>query len=153
MATLQSGNDLQWWKRSVTNCCQSTSHETQAVHSSLKNFAGKDVNFNFVRVDDLNFESKWWHANIHEQKISHMSSFYVVNRWYRGPLYLHGLTLFPAWIRNYIHYNVWDEIIFPIPNVSHFTRLVITYPSKIWKKPHRCTKPLEVCSGRKKSVV
>ena len=24
--------------------------------------------------------------------------------------YLHGLTLIPAWINNYTHYNVWDEI-------------------------------------------
>ena len=28
----------------------------------------------------------------------------------RGPFYLHGLTLTPAWISNYMHYKVWDEI-------------------------------------------
>ena len=27
-------------------------------------------------------------------------------------LYQHGLTLIPAWISNYIHYKVWDEIAF-----------------------------------------
>ena len=27
-----------------------------------------------------------------------------------GPFYQHGLTLIPAWISNYIHYKVWDEI-------------------------------------------
>ena len=27
-----------------------------------------------------------------------------------GPLLQNGLTLIPAWIINYIHYNVWDEI-------------------------------------------
>ena len=25
----------------------------------------------------------------------------------------HGLTLIPAWISNYIHYKVWDEITYP----------------------------------------
>ena len=25
-----------------------------------------------------------------------------------GPFYLHGLTLIPAWISNYIPYKVWD---------------------------------------------
>ena len=25
------------------------------------------------------------------------------------PFYLHGLTLIPAWISNYIHYKVWYE--------------------------------------------
>ena len=25
----------------------------------------------------------------------------------RGPFYWHGSTLLPAWISNYIHYNVW----------------------------------------------
>ena len=29
------------------------------------------------------------------------------------PFFLHGLTLIPAWISNYIHYNMWDEITNP----------------------------------------
>ena len=29
---------------------------------------------------------------------------------YQGPFYKHGLTLIPAWISNYIHYNVCDKI-------------------------------------------
>ena len=28
----------------------------------------------------------------------------------RAPFYLHGLTLIPAWITNYIHYKLWGEI-------------------------------------------
>ena len=28
------------------------------------------------------------------------------------PFYWHGLTLFPAWISNYIPYYAWDEIIY-----------------------------------------
>ena len=55
----------------------------------------------------------------------------------------HGLTLIPAWMNNYIHYKVWDEINYSIPNfngctadvwewinnlISHFTWYLITYP-------------------------
>ena len=32
-----------------------------------------------------------------------------------GPFYQHSLTLIPAWVSNYVHYNVWDEIIYPFP--------------------------------------
>ena len=32
-----------------------------------------------------------------------------------GPFYQHGLNLIPAWISNYIHYNVWDEIRYSFP--------------------------------------
>ena len=60
-----------------------------------------------------------------------------------GPFYWHGLTLIPAWISNYIHYKVWDEITYPFPNANggtvevwewmsnfmpHFTGHVIAYP-------------------------
>ena len=31
---------------------------------------------------------------------------------WEGPFYWHGLTLIPAWISNYIHYKMWDEINF-----------------------------------------
>ena len=34
---------------------------------------------------------------------------------YCGRFYLHGLTLIPAWISNYIHYKLWDEITYPFP--------------------------------------
>ena len=39
----------------------------------------------------------------------------------QGPLYLHGLTLIPAWINNYIHYKVWDKNYLSIPNVNGAT--------------------------------
>ena len=29
--------------------------------------------------------------------------------------------IIPAWISNYIHYNVWDEITFPFPNFNGST--------------------------------
>ena len=57
-----------------------------------------------------------------------------------GPFYQYGLTLFPAWISNYIRYKVWDEINHPFPGfnaatvevgkwisncIPHYTRHVI----------------------------
>ena len=38
-----------------------------------------------------------------------------------GPFYLHGLTLIPAWISNYIQYKLWDEITYPFLNFNGFT--------------------------------
>ena len=35
--------------------------------------------------------------------------------------YLHGLSLIPAWISNYIHYKVWDEITYPFLNFNGCT--------------------------------
>ena len=32
--------------------------------------------------------------------------------------YEHCLTLFPAWISNYTHYDVWDEITYPFLNFN-----------------------------------
>ena len=37
----------------------------------------------------------------------------------RGLFYKHGLTLIPAWIVNYIHYKVWDEITYPFLNLRN----------------------------------
>ena len=44
---------------------------------------------------------------------------YVKISW--APFYLHGLTLIPAWISNYIHYKVWDEITYPFLNFNGAT--------------------------------
>ena len=36
-----------------------------------------------------------------------------------GPVFLIcGLTLIPVWKWNYIHYKVWDKIIYPSPNLN-----------------------------------
>ena len=35
-----------------------------------------------------------------------------------GPVYYHGLTLIPAWITNYIHSMVWNEIGYLFPNFN-----------------------------------
>ena len=60
-----------------------------------------------------------------------------------GPFYLYGVTFIPAWISNYIHHKVWDEITYPFLNfngatvevqvwisnfIPYFTGLVISYP-------------------------
>ena len=39
----------------------------------------------------------------------------------RCPFYYHGLTFFPAWISNCIHYIVWDETTYPFRNFSGAT--------------------------------
>ena len=40
---------------------------------------------------------------------------------YNVPFYENGLTLIPAWISNYIHYKVWDEITDPFLNINSAT--------------------------------
>ena len=38
-----------------------------------------------------------------------------------APFYKHGLTLIPAWISNYTHYNAWNEITYPFLNFNGAT--------------------------------
>ena len=38
-----------------------------------------------------------------------------------GPLLLTWFNLIPTWISNYIHYKVWDEITYPMPNFNDVT--------------------------------
>ena len=38
-----------------------------------------------------------------------------------GHFYYHGLTLIPAWISDYIHYKVWDAIIYLFLNFNGAT--------------------------------
>ena len=40
---------------------------------------------------------------------------------FSGPFYLHGLTLIPAWISNYIGYKVSREITYPFLNFKGAT--------------------------------
>ena len=79
-----------------------------------------------------------WHQSICSQRANRCQPCK-----HQGPFRYHGLTLIPVWIINYIHYNAWDEIIYPFPNftgcsvkvskwiinfIPHFTRRIITYP-------------------------
>ena len=43
------------------------------------------------------------------------------NRCSWDPFYSHGLTLIPALISNYVHYNMWGEITYPFPNFNGYT--------------------------------
>ena len=62
----------------------------------------------YLTLDALNFLSfSTWHSS---------GNF---STW--GPFYQHGLTFIPAWISNYIHYNVWDEITYPFLNFNGCT--------------------------------
>ena len=37
------------------------------------------------------------------------------------PFYYHDLTLIPAWISNYIHNKLWEEITYPFLNLNGAT--------------------------------
>ena len=65
----------------------------------------------------------------------------------RAPFYGQELTLIPAWIRDYIHFTVWDAITYPFLNlngaavdvwewISNFTHtlLVAVITSPCWEK-------------------
>ena len=39
----------------------------------------------------------------------------------RAPFYWHGLTLIPAWVSNYTHCNLQDEITYPFLNLNGAT--------------------------------
>ena len=56
-------------------------------------------------VYSLYFHHKWEHCEVH-------------CLW---PLLLTWITLIPAWISNYIHYKVWDEITYPFTNIKGTT--------------------------------
>ena len=65
-------------------------------------------------LTDINFCIEYSHAIVASPKIcSKLMT--------RGPFYSHGLTLIPAWISNYIRYNMWDEITYPFLNFNGAT--------------------------------
>ena len=51
-----------------------------------------------------------WLSDIYSMASSSIGRYHtlLVNSW---DFYQHGLTLIPAWISDYIHYNVWHEFI------------------------------------------
>ena len=72
---------------------------------------------------------------------------HVSKRGPRGHFYLHGLTLFPAWISSYIRHEMCDEITYQLlrctdevwewisNSIPSFTGHVITYPCWCGVKP------------------
>ena len=57
----------------------------------------------------------WRHGNVSYKW------FYEVQNGHIQQQDWHGLTLILAWINNYIHYNVWDKITYPFPNLDCVT--------------------------------
>ena len=68
--------------------------------------------------------------------------FYMLQILCWSPFYEHGSSWIPAWVSNYIHYKVYNEITYPFPNfnsatieayewisnfIPHFTGHMITY--------------------------
>ena len=71
----------------------------------------------------LNKINKVFSMPSHSHKLIYLSKIneifrYICSLAIRGPFYLHQLTLIPTQISNYIHYKVWDEIIYSFPNVN-----------------------------------
>ena len=79
---------------------------------------------------------------------------------FMGNSWPHGLTFISAWMSNYIHYKMWDEITYPFPNfngatfavcewisnfIPYFTWHVIIYPC--WKGPMFTMTPTIDVSG------
>ena len=50
----------------------------------------------------------------------------------RAHFYLHGLTVFLAWISNHIHYTVWDEITYLFSNINGVALLVWEWICEDW---------------------
>ena len=83
-----------------------------------------------------------------------MHSLWMTMPW--GLFHQHGLTLISTWISHYIHYKVWDEIMYPFPNLNGCTIevcgngkvisshtlldmwLLIHETHHIWMKSHVC---------------
>ena len=61
-----------------------------------------------------------------------IGTYTLLNRWYLAlhvfgngldydRLFYDQCKLWPAWISNCIHYNIWDEIIYPFKNINGAT--------------------------------
>ena len=87
---------------------------------------------------NISWHFECWYGN----KVKYMGSQLRIDTHSRGPLYKHGLTLIPLWIRNHIYSKVWDAIIYPFLNfngctvevwewisifIPHFIMIVIAY--------------------------
>ena len=57
----------------------------------------------------------------------------AITRDYWGPFYSHVLTLIPAWMSNYINYDVWDEIAYPFQNFNGATIMWFTIMCSLTK--------------------
>ena len=88
------------------------------VHSGVTWFSFPlKSNIDVLMLFPCNNDLKWLHLGV-------TCDFYFTLRclcnalW---PLLLHGSTLIPAWISNYMPCNVWDEITYPFLNFNGCT--------------------------------
>ena len=81
------------------------------VHLSTKWVCGYIFRFDIIIKHD--------HI-INPSSVSYMNDYFLMMFklviW--GLVYKQGLTLITSWISNYIHYKVWDEISFALPNFN-----------------------------------
>ena len=67
-----------------------------------------------------------WQSYWHQVRtVWHSTEFHTLQRTIPGKQGSPGeggyCTLIPAWMSNYIHYNMWDEITYPFPNFNNAT--------------------------------
>ena len=96
----------------------------------------------------------WWCRPVlwHNMKFQNICKYHdnlEQSVYIRGPFHLHGLTLTPAAISNYIHYNVWDESTYPFPNFNSATVEVWEWISNFIPHSHAVSanRILWVCAG------
>ena len=96
-----------------------------------------------VTISQCSLKHTSIYVEIMKKSLKTLPLLVLVLEYSRVPLYWHGLTLIPAWVSYYIHYQVYDEIIYTFPNfigtaievwewiinfIPHFTVHIITYP-------------------------
>ena len=91
-------------KLRVTGLCEGNSPVT-AEFSAQRASNGENVSF-------------WW--RLHEICMVRMKHKRLKSHLLLRP-FLHGLTLIPAWISNYFHYKVWNEVKYQFPNLKGCT--------------------------------
>ena len=53
-------------------------------------------------------------SNLTAVEVTIWKSNYIPKTTVQGPVYWHRLTFIAAWISNYIHHKIWDEITYPL---------------------------------------
>ena len=83
-----------------------------SAHATAAEMSWHVQNWDLVGILETNLEQTEY-----PQEFSHE----VINLCEQDPFYYNGLNLIPAWVSNYIHYNVWGEITYPFLNFNDAT--------------------------------
>ena len=62
----------------------------------------------------------------------------------RGSFYWHGIQFIPAWISDYNHYKIWDELTYPIPHFNGSLWLRAFHPKPCWARDYWSTLELKL---------